>query len=173
MDGWETLMYLRSASNVPVILLTALGRESDIIRGLDSGAVDYVTKPFRPDELLARSVAVMRRIQPGTELEQPVIYDDGHLQVCLQERQVSIQGEKIQLTPTEHRLLVYLIENADRVCPHDQILEHVWGWEYRDSPNYIHVYMRHLRRKLESDPSQPTYLVTQRNVGYRFRKHVH
>jgi two-component system KDP operon response regulator KdpE len=173
MDGWETLAYLRHFSNVPVILLTALDREGDIIRGLDGGAVDYVTKPFRPEELLARAQAATRQTQPEITPQQRSIYDDGHLQVCLEERRVSIEGEPIQLTPTEYRLLIYLIENADRVCPHDQILEHVWGWEYRDSPNYIHVYIRYLRQKLERDPSQPVYLVTQRKVGYRFRKHVH
>jgi two-component system KDP operon response regulator KdpE len=170
MDGWETLTLLRSFSNVPVILLTALGGESDIIHGLEVGAVDYITKPFSPRVLLARAEAAMRRTALASPAERPAIYDDGHLQVRIKERQVSVCGEPVRLTPTEHRLLVYLIENADRVCTHDQILEHVWGWEYQNSSNYVHVYIRYLRQKLERDPSHPVYLLTQRRVGYRFHK---
>jgi two-component system KDP operon response regulator KdpE len=168
MDGWETCHRIGQLSGVPIIFLSAAGQEVDILRGFDCGAVDYVVKPFSPKELLARARVALRHGENGAQQEKATRYDDGYLSIALDQYRVQVDGEPVSLTTTEARLLAYLFQNANRVVTYNEILEHVWGWEYCDSPNYVHVYISHLRRKLEPDPSQPKYIVTERGIGYRF-----
>jgi two-component system KDP operon response regulator KdpE len=168
MDGWETCRLLREFTDVPIIFLTALNGERDMIRGLDCGAVDYVTKPFSAEILLARARVALRAPARGARTHQRAVFNDGYLSIDLSRHQVLVGGERVHLSATEYRLLVYLVENAGRVLTYEQILEHVWGWEYRESVDYVHVYISHLRHKIEWDHGRPAYVLTERGVGYRF-----
>jgi two-component system response regulator VicR len=170
MDGWETCPLFRHLSDTPVIFLTALARESDLVRGLGLGAVDYVTKPFTPSVLLARARAALRQARRSAETLKSSTYDDGYLTIDLVERRVLVRGKLVKLTATEHRLLIYLFQNAGQVMTYQQILKQVWGWEYQDDRKSVHVYIRQLRKKLEKTPGRPTYLLTHRGVGYRFER---
>jgi two-component system alkaline phosphatase synthesis response regulator PhoP len=170
MDGWEVCRRLRQIADVPIVLLTALEEEEDIIRGLECGAMDYITKPFSPKVLVARARAALRRAERVWEPENLPSYRDDYLAIDLGMRRVLVRGEPVRLTATEFQLLAYLVTNADRVLSPEQILENVWGWEYQGSDNYVHVYVWHLRNKLEEDPKRPCYLLTDHGVGYRFRK---
>jgi DNA-binding response OmpR family regulator len=171
MDGWEMLSRLREFSDVPVLMLTAVGGEGAVIRGLDSGADDYITKPFRIQELLARIRATLRRAaQPPSSEDQPFFFDEGRLVIDAFSKKVTVRGEVVGLTPTEYRLLLYLAQNAGRVLSYGQILDNVWGPGYEDSLDNVKVFIRQLRRKLEADPSQPRYILTQRGAGYYLAK---
>lgn len=171
MDGWETCRRMREVSDVPIMMLTARGQDEDIIRGLEYGADDYMTKPFSIKVLLARARAVLRRAAlPPVEYEDPAIYGDDYLTVDLKERRVTVKGESVKLTPTEYRLLAYLVHNAGHVLTSQQILENVWGWEYQNDLDYVRVYVWHLRQKLEEDPKNPRYILTELGAGYRFQK---
>ncbi len=170
MDGWETCRSIRQMSNVPIIMLTAQGSDADIMRGLDYGADDYVVKPFSIDVLLARVRAVLRRAALPAEESQAITYHDDYLLIDLDKRRIVVNGQPIKLTATEYKLLAYLVQNAGRVLSFEQILQHVWGWEYRDSTDYVHVYVSHLRQKIEPDPKQPRYIVTEHGVGYVFER---
>lgn len=170
LDGWQVCTQIRQLSDVPIIMLTALGQDEHTIRGLDCGAVDYVTKPFSPKVLAARARAALRQATQATESHQPISYSDEYLTIDLSQRRVLVCGELVRLTATEYRLLAYLVQNAGRVLTFRQILEKVWGWEYQDSVEYVHVYISHLRKKLEEDPKLPAYLLTEHRVGYRFEK---
>jgi two-component system KDP operon response regulator KdpE len=169
IDGWETCRLLRRLSGVPIIFLTALNQEQEIVRGLDCGAVDYITKPFSAEVLLARARVALRTAHSASETAKPTIYDDGYLVVNVEEHRVFVDGRPVQLTATEYRLLTYLLENRGRVLTYEQILGRVWGWEYRECVDYVHVYVWHLRRKLEPNPRHPAYVLTERGVGYRFK----
>lgn len=172
LDGWQVCRRTREMSDVPIIMLTTKGKEEDIVRGLDSGADDYLSKPFSVTELLARVRAVLRRAALPPPTEEPVAYNDEYLTVNLAERRVIVRGEPVKLTPTEFRLLAQLVENAGRSLTYSQLLEKVWGWEYRDDIDYVRIYIWHLRQRIEKDPSQPQYILTDYGVGYRFeRKH--
>jgi DNA-binding response OmpR family regulator len=171
IDGWETCRQIRLFSNVPIIMLTTLNKDEEVIRGLDYGADDFVTKPFSREVLLARARALLRRSESPGELGQTT-YSDDHLYISLEKRRVLVRGEPVQLTATEFRLLAYLLQNAGQVLTHRTILDKVWGWEYQDSVDYVHVYLSHLRRKLEEDPRNPRYLMTERGIGYRFEKRM-
>lgn len=169
MDGFETLRMLREFSSTPVIMLTAKDDENDKVYGLELGADDYVTKPFGPRELSSRIKAVLRRAEmPTTTPEEAVLKIDDHLSVDFNQREVIVDGEHIKLRPTEYRLLYHLIENAGWTVPHDQLLAKVWGYEYRDEAHYVRLYVNYLREKIEKDPSNPQYILTERGVGYRF-----
>jgi len=170
MDGWEVCRRIRQLSDVPIIFLTALGGEEDVVRGLDYGAVDYVAKPFSPKVLLARAQAALRRTVKASGKPEPPGYSDDYLTIDLEMRQVLVRGEPVRLTATEYKLLNYLFLNAGQVLTFQQILERVWGMEYQDSINYVHVYMSLLRNKLEEDPRNPRYLLREHGVGYRFQK---
>jgi two-component system KDP operon response regulator KdpE len=172
VDGWETCQQIRIFSNVPIIMLTTLNRDEEIIRGLDYGADDFVSKPFSREVLLARARALLRRADAPPNDEVNFTYNDDHLVVDLDKRRVLVRGEQIQLTDTEFRLLAYLLQNAGQVLTYETILDKVWGWEYQDSIEYVHVYLSHLRRKIEEDPRNPRYLLTERGVGYRFEKRL-
>jgi DNA-binding response OmpR family regulator len=169
MDGFETLRMLREFSSTPVIMLTAKGDENDKVYGLELGADDYVTKPFGPRELSSRIKAVLRRAEmPSTSPDDAVLKIDDHLSVDFNQREVIVEGKHIKLRPTEYRLLYHLIENAGWTVPHDQLLAKVWGYEYRDEAHYVRLYVNYLREKIEEDPSNPKYILTERGVGYRF-----
>lgn len=170
MDGWQVCARLLELTPVPIIFMTALGQEHQIIRGLESGAVDYVTKPFSLKLLLARAQVALRQAGSSPLADKIFLYEDGYLSLDLEQRRVLVQEKPVKLTPTEFRLLVYLFQNAGRVLTFQEILEHVWGQEYRDNINYIHVCISHMRRKLEIDPERPRYLRSEHGVGYRFEK---
>ena len=169
LDGFETLRMLREFSTIPVIMLTAKGEENDKVYGLELGADDYITKPFGPRELSSRIKAVLRRADmPSNTPDQAVLRIDERLSVDFNRREVLVNGERIKLRPTEYRLLYHLIENAGWTVPHDQLLAKVWGYEYRDEAHYVRLYVNYLREKIEEDPSNPKYILTERGVGYRF-----
>lgn len=169
LDGFETLRMLREFSSIPVIMLTAKGEEDDKVYGLELGADDYVTKPFGSRELSSRVRAVLRRAEaPAASPETAVLKIDDRLSVDFNRREVIVAGEHIKLRPTEYRLLYHLIENAGWTVPHEQLLAKVWGYEYRDETHYVRLYVNYLREKIEEDPSNPKYILTERGVGYRF-----
>ena len=168
MDGFETLQLIREVSSTPVIMLTVRADEEDKVRGLESGADDYVTKPFGSRELASRVKAVLRRTQSLTTPDQAILNIDERLGLDLNNRQVIVDGERIALRPTEFRLLYHLIENAGWVVPHETLLAKVWGHEYRDETQYVRLYVTYLRQKIEPEPSNPRYILTERGVGYRF-----
>jgi two-component system KDP operon response regulator KdpE len=169
LDGFETLRMLREFSNVPVIMLTAKGEEDDKVYGLELGADDYVTKPFGSRELSSRVRAVLRRTDmPTASPDQAVLKIDDRLSVDFNRREVIVEGRRTKLRPTEYRLLYHLIENAGWTVPHEQLLAKVWGYEYRDETHYVRLYVNYLREKIEEDPSNPKYILTERGVGYRF-----
>jgi two-component system KDP operon response regulator KdpE len=168
MDGFEALRLLREISTVPVILLTVKSDEEDRIRGLELGADDYITKPFSPRELASRVNAVLRRASWPTLMPRTVLKIDDRLSVDFNRHQVIVEGERIDLRPTEYRLLSHLIQNAGWVLPHDTLLAKVWGYEYRDETHYLRLYINYLRKKIEKDLSDPKYILTERGVGYRF-----
>jgi DNA-binding response OmpR family regulator len=170
LDGFETLRMLREFSSIPVIMLTAKGEENDKVYGLELGADDYVTKPFGPRELSSRIRAVLRRVDqmPSSSPDQAVLRIDDRLQVDFNRREVIVNGEHAKLRPTEYRLLYHLIENAGWTVPHEQLLAKVWGYEYRDEAHYVRLYVNYLREKIEENPSNPKYILTERGVGYRF-----
>jgi len=168
LDGFEVLQLVRESSQVPVIMLTAKGEEDDRVRGLELGADDYVTKPFSPRELVSRVRAVLRRNDQGSTSGDGVIEVDEHLKIDFGRREVWLDNALVKLRPTEYRLLYHLVQNAGWVMTYDQILSKVWGYEYRDEPHYVRLYVNYLRQKLEKDPANPIYILTERGVGYRF-----
>jgi len=166
MDGWETCLRIREISQVPIIMLTAKEEEADKVKGFECGADDYVTKPFSFAELTARVGAVLHRVRRGKPAEAPRVYIFDELVVDVDHKEVSVRGQPVDLTPTEFELLVCLAENAGRTLTHDQLLTRVWGDEYVDT-GYVKRYIWHLRRKIERDPSNPEYIITERGFGYR------
>ncbi|MCX6065898.1 MAG: response regulator transcription factor [Chloroflexi bacterium] len=168
LDGFEVLEMVREISNVPVIMLTAKGEEDDRVRGLEKGADDYVTKPFSPRELVSRVRAVLRRTEGATGSMHGLIEVDERLKIDFDRREVWLEGKIVKLRPTEYRLLFHLVQNAGWVVSHDQLLAKVWGYEYRDEPHYVRLYINYLRQKLEKDAANPIYILTERGVGYRF-----
>lgn len=168
IDGFEFLRMIREISTVPVIMLTAKGEEDDRVRGLEMGADDYITKPFSPRELVSRVKAVLRRTETATGGTHGLIEVDDRLKLDFDRREVWVAGELVNLRPTEYRLLYHLVKNAGWVVTHDQLLTKVWGYEYRDEPHYVRLYINYLRKKIEEDPANPKYILTERGVGYRF-----
>jgi DNA-binding response OmpR family regulator len=168
IDGFDVLRQIREISSVPIIMLTAKGEEDDRVRGLEGGADDYVTKPFSPRELVSRVRAVLRRTEAVSGSTAGVIEVDDRLKLDFNRREIWVEGNLVKLRPTEYRLLYHLVQNAGWVVTHEQILTKVWGYEYRDEPHYVRLYINYLRKKLEEDPSNPKYILTERGVGYRF-----
>jgi two-component system KDP operon response regulator KdpE len=167
-DGFEVLKSIRANNPVPVIMLTAKGEEDDRVRGLELGADDYVTKPFSPRELVSRVRAVLRRTEPASEGMHGLIEVDNRLKIDFDRHEIWLEGKLVSLRPTEYRLLFYLVQNSGWVITHDQILSNVWGYEYRDQPHYVRLYINYLRKKLEKDPTDPKYILSERGIGYRF-----
>jgi len=168
IDGFEVLRMIREISSVPVIMLTAKGEEDDRVRGLELGADDYITKPFSPRELVSRVRAVLRRTESVGVTSRDLIQVDDRLKIDFDRREIWVDGALVKLRPTEYRLLYHLVQNAGWVMTYDQLLSKVWGYEYRDEPHYVRLYVNYLRQKLERDPSDPKYILTERGVGYRF-----
>ncbi|MDK9706032.1 MAG: response regulator [Desulforhopalus sp.] len=166
MDGVEVITRIRQWSQVPIIVLSVRDRETDKVKALDSGADDYLTKPFGVGELLARIRATLRRALPPSP--EPV-YRIDDLEVDLANRLVRLRGEEVQLTPTEYDVLRLLVSNAGKVLTHRQILKQLWGATYLEQPHILRVNISNLRHKLENDPSRPRYIVTETGVGYRFK----
>jgi two-component system KDP operon response regulator KdpE len=162
-SGTDVCRELRRWSSAPILVLSAVGEEKEKIAALDAGADDYVTKPFSGDELLARLRAALRRTGPSAE---PVL-ELGELRIDRDKRSVTMRGKPISLTPTEYDLLRLLAENEGKLLTHPAILRAIWGPAYREESNYLHVYVSHLRRKIEPDPARPRYLLNQPGVGYR------
>ena len=168
LDGFETLEMLREVSDIPVIMLTVRADEEDKVRGLDLGADDYVTKPFGARELASRVRAALRRSRGLAQPDQATLRIDDRLSVDFNTREIIVEGRRVKLRPTEFRLLYHLIENAGWVMPHETLLAKVWGYEYREEVQYLRLYITYLRKKIEPDPSNPRYILTERGAGYRF-----
>ncbi len=171
IDGWQTCRCIREASDVPIIMLTGKrNSEDDIVRGLECGADEYLTKSVGNRELLARVRAALRRAdKPAAKSgRKNILFTNEYLTVDVAERKVTVNGERLKLTPREFRLLALLVENTGHIMSHQQVLENVWGWEYIDDVDYVRIYISHLRQKIESDPSQPRYILTEPGVGYYF-----
>jgi DNA-binding response OmpR family regulator len=169
LNGFEVCQKVRQFSTVPIIIVTARGRDQDKVQGLDLGADDYLTKPFSVDELLARVRAVLRRAEyhaADQTATRTTLLTLGDLTIDVAQHQVTRGGEEIPLTPTEYHLLAYLAENAGRVLTQTMLLEHVWGAEYGSEHHMLQVNINRLRRKIEPDPTHPRYLVTKSGVGY-------
>jgi len=167
-DGFEVVRRIRERSGTPIIVLSARGGETDKVNALDLGADDYMTKPFGIDELLARIRVALRHVaRPGTGAEPRIT--SGALVIDLERREVTVAGRAIHLTPTEYDLLKVFVTNPNKVLTDRMLLQQVWGPDYGDESHYLHVYVARLRRKIESDPQDPAYLVTEPGVGYRFR----
>lgn len=170
MDGFEVCRRIRQISDAPIIMLTALNDDAAILRGLDAGADDFLSKPYNPEILLARARTVLRRsphVQSQTDIAN---YDDGHLSIDLEKREVLVDDQRIKLTPLEFRLLAYLVRNAGKVLTFEQILVNVWGLEYRGSVDYVHVHVSRLRTKIEAKPKRPRYITTVHGIGYMFER---
>jgi two-component system KDP operon response regulator KdpE len=165
LDGYDICRRLREFSDVPVIMLTARALESDVLRGFDAGADDYLTKPFSAKELIARVRAVLRRAQRPEEVAATTLRC-GDLEVDFARHIVKVCGEQVSLTRTEYSLLRQMALNPNKILLHRDLLTAVWGPEYRDDVDYLRAYVRYLRRKLEPDPASPSYIVTSPGLGY-------
>jgi DNA-binding response OmpR family regulator len=165
-DGYQVAQHIREFSDVPIIMLTAKARESDLLRGFEAGADDYLTKPFSAKELLARVRAVLKRARqtPLEPAEQEIVC--GALRLDLPRREVTLAGRLIHLTPTEYNLLLQFANRPNQVLLHEELLSAVWGPEYQNDLDYLRAYIRHLRQKLEADPANPSLIVTSSGVGY-------
>jgi two-component system KDP operon response regulator KdpE len=170
VDGLEVVRRIREWSALPIIVLSARGREDDKIRALDAGADDYVTKPFAMGELLARMRAALRHAARAGEAGEDSTLAVGELAVDLGRRLVTVAGAEVRLTPIEYRLLAALARHAGRVLTHAQLLREVWGPGYTTQHHYLRVYMAQLRHKIERDPAHPRLLITEPGVGYRLRE---
>lgn len=166
IDGQELIPRLRKSSELPIIVLSARDRESDITQALDNGADDYLTKPFSTAELMSRIKALLRRVAKLPSGAQE-FFQVGELKVELTKRRVFVGDQEVHLTPIEFRLLSVLVRNAGFVVTHRQLLEKVWGAAYVEHSHYLRIYMAQLRHKIEADPARPRYFLTEPGVGYR------
>lgn len=169
IDGVEVTTRIRQKSRVPIIVISARGREEDKIAALDGGANDYVTKPFGAGELLARIRVAVRNFPKEEEKVDTGVVQVGDLVVDFDMRRVTIGGQEVRLTPTEYRLLCVMVRSAGRVVTHRQILREVWGPGAETQGHYLRVYMKQLRYKIEPEPAQPKYFINEPGVGYRLR----
>lgn len=169
LDGVDIVRAVRGWTSLPIIVLSARHAEWDKIEALDAGADDYLTKPFGLGELLARIRVALRHAAMSSEAGQGESFSTGNLKVDLQKRLVYLGEEEVHLTPIQYRLLAVLAKHAGKVLTHRQILKEVWGPAYVDNAHYLRIYMSQLRQKLETDPTQPRYLLTESGVGYRLK----
>lgn len=165
MDGISLIKHLRQFSNIPILVLSARSLEQSKMSALDAGADDYLTKPFGIGELNSRLQALIRRINQ-TPINQD-IFETGELKIDLSKRQVFVSQKEIKITPTEYHILYILIQHAGLVVTHRYLLKNVWGMQHLDNQHYLRIYMRRLRHKIEENPTQPRYLLTETGVGYR------
>jgi len=168
MDGFEALAQIREISDVPVIMLTVKNEDEDKHLAFSSGADDYLTKPFSPQELVDRVKAVLRRASGPSTTDSQILMVDDRLQIDFASREVIVNGKRVSLRPTEWRLLYHLVKNANWVMPSELLLQKVWGFEYQDDVQLLRLYIAYLRSKIEQDTSNPQYIVTERGVGYKF-----
>jgi len=168
VDGLDVCKKIRETNTVPIIILTVRDQSTDIVRGLEAGADDYITKPFNQMEFLARVQAVLRRGQPQLPDERERVFQNGELVINFAQREVRVRGDLVKLTPTEYNLLYQLASNPGKPMSHRDLLSKVWGQEYVDANDYLKVHMQHLRRKLGDNPDDPHVISTERGVGYRF-----
>jgi DNA-binding response OmpR family regulator len=169
-NGFEVCQRIRQVSNAPIIMLTALNHEQEMLRGLESGADDFLSKPFNADVLMARAKTVLRRSANGGAQNSNFQFNNGHLSIDIERRHVLVDERRVKLTPIEFRLLVYMARNAGKVLTFNHILSNVWGDEYRGSVDYVHVYVSHLRNKIEENAKRPRYVLTVHGVGYMFER---
>ena len=186
-NGFDVCQRIRQVSDDPLIMLTSLNQEQDMLQGLAAGADDFLSKPFNPDILLARAQTVLRRAQRSNSHNgnghngyqshnghngnsASFSYNDGYLNIDMEKHVALINGKRIKLTPVEFRLLVYLARNAGKLLTFEKILVNVWGNEYRGSMEHVHVYISHLRKKVEEDAKNPRYIMTIHGMGYIFEK---
>ncbi len=165
MDGVEVIRGLRGWSTVPIVVLSVRDAEPDKVAALDAGADDYVTKPFGMDELLARLRAALRRTAPA---EEAAVVETPDFTIDLAAKKVQRDGDEVRLTPTEWSVVEVLVRNRGRLVAQTQLLQEVWGPQYHDETNYLRVFMAQVRRKLEPEPAQPRYFITEPGMGYRF-----
>jgi two-component system, OmpR family, KDP operon response regulator KdpE len=165
IDGVDVIRGLRGWSQVPIVVLSVRDAEGDKVAALDAGADDYVTKPFGMDELLARLRAALRRTIPA---EEEALVETPDFTIDLAAKKVRRDGEEVRLTPTEWHLVEVLVRNRGRLVAQTQLLQEVWGPQYHDETNYLRVFMAQVRRKLEPEPAQPRYFITEPGMGYRF-----
>jgi two-component system KDP operon response regulator KdpE len=167
MDGWDVCKRLREMSDVPIIFLTARGETRDVVRGLEMGADDYVTKPYDNEELVARVKAHLRR-SPRPNMSEELVFNNGEFRINFMNREVRVRNEIKHLTPKEFNLLGVLVRNAGRVVTRNELVTEAWGDEYADAIDSLKLYVHYLRQKVETDPNHPEYILTLRGVGYRF-----
>jgi two-component system KDP operon response regulator KdpE len=168
IDGFDVLRRIRAFSDVPVVMLTADDDSMDKVKGLELGADDYVTKPFNHLELMARVRAVLRRLDMPAPASRAPSFRSGDLEVDFARQEARLRGKRLDLTPTEYKLLYHLVRNVGHILQHGTLLAKIWGREYVDEVDYIRVYVRRLREKLGDDPDHPRYIRTERGLGYRF-----
>ena len=168
MDGLELIKNVRQWTNTPIIVLSARGREQDKVSALELGADDYLTKPFGAGELLAR-LKVMQRHTRNAISNSTTVFINGNIRVDLDKREVSVGSKKIDLTPTEYKLLCALAKQVGKVVTYQQLLREVWGKNAEENKHYLHIYTQHLRRKLGDDPLSPKYIATEAGIGYRMK----
>ncbi len=167
MDGLELCRRLRAFSDVPIIVLSVKGEERAKVEALDAGADDYVTKPFGMDELLARVRATLRRV-PEAQTAGKNVLEVGDFKIQLEERRLTVKGQDVHLTPKEYDLMVFLLRHPAKVLTHHALLGAVWGGDYTEQPEYLRVFIGQLRKKVEKDPANPKYILTEPWIGYRF-----
>ena len=169
IDGFEVCRRLREWSQIPIVVLSARGDTTDKVQCLDLGADDYISKPFGVDELLARVRAVLRRTEAAATIPTQPFFTSGDIEISFAQRRVTVAGNEVKLTPTEYSLLQEFVLNAGKVLTHIHLLNKVWGSEYREDTQYLHVFVRRLRAKLEPAPTNPRYIITVSGVGYQFK----
>jgi DNA-binding response OmpR family regulator len=170
VNGFEICQRIRQVSDVPIIMLTALNHEQNLLQGLEVGADEFLSKPFNAEILLARAKTLLRRSGNGNGHPATFKYNDGRLEIDAERHQILINGKQIKVTPTEFRLLVYLERHAGKALTYNQILDNVWGEEYRGSVDFVHVYISNLRSKIEENPKNPRYIQSIHGVGYIFER---
>jgi len=168
IDGYQVLKEIRRFSDVPVIMLTVRGEDTDIAKGLELGADDYITKPFSHIELIARVQAVLRRSQGLAITDEERPFTSGKLTVDFARNEVTLQGKPVKLTSTERKLLYHLIRNEGRILSHETLLSKVWGDNYNDARDLLRVHIQHLRQKLGDNTESPNIIVTEHGIGYKF-----
>lgn len=167
MDGWEVCRRLRELSDVPIIFLTARSEVRDVVKGLETGADDYIVKPYDNDELVARIRTHLRRA-PSPSISEELVFDGGNFRINFLNREVRVRDKLVHLTPKEFKLLGVLVRNAGRVISRTDLVKEAWGPEYADATDSLKLYIHYLRQKVEVDAQHPMYILTSRGVGYRF-----
>lgn len=168
MDGWEVCRRIRDMSDIPVLMVTVNGQKADRLKGFVLGADDYITKPVDFPELIARVQAVLRRSDSATPDDGPSTFHNGEIEVEWRSRQVWVRGKRVKLSPIEYKILACLIKNRGWIVTHEQLLEKAWGPNYIGDKSFVKLYIRYLRQKIEENPHNPKFILTERGVGYHF-----